>query len=311
MAAAGRTRALGLTALVTVALVLGVAPVSAAPISSPAAATGPAPAAAALDGGLQQAVADGAEVAEDEQGATAHVVVIDRLTGDVLARTDNADEQVASESVVKTLLAAYYLVRYRGNLPADVSSDLHEMIVNSDDDMCSAYWTDDAVPTIAARYGLQNTEVNPDNPGRWGATRITAADMATFLYEMSRDPEVGPWLTEAMQDTADLGLDGYDQNFGFNALAGAASKQGWGSDNWTDEPNAVHSVGLTDRYAAAVLITGPSGTYRTMGSLVSGVVDRIMAAPTPPLPDLAPLTAPTAPRQAAGTGHWWSQALVF
>ncbi|MBE7161770.1 MAG: hypothetical protein INR72_11020, partial [Williamsia herbipolensis] len=226
----------------------------------------------------QQAVDTGAVEASDAQGVRTFVSVIDRRTGTVIAETDNAGEQVASESVVKILLATHYLIRYDGRLPADVSDDLAEMIKYSDDDMCSAYWEDGAVAEVAARYHLENTTVNPDNPGRWGATRITAHDMASFLYQASKDPEVGPWLLPAMRATADSGLDGYDQNFGFNALDGAASKQGWGSDNFSDQANAVHSVGVTDRYAAAVLQTGPSGTYRTMGELATNTVNLLMAA---------------------------------
>lgn len=305
----------------TACLVAGglTAPASAA--SFPPARFAPVPvAAAAASMTPQEALDIGAQDASNAQDARTYAAVVDRATGKIIAETDNAGEQVASESIVKLFLAAYYLVRSDGRMDADLEADMHEMIVRSDDNVASAYWTTDAVPTIAARYGLTDMENNPDNPGRWGGTRITAEGMALFLYRMSKDPEVGPWLVPTMRETENFGIDGYDQNFGFNALDGVANKQGWGSDNFSDQANAVHSVGLTERYAAAVLQTGPQGTYRTMGVLASETARLLVEATPPALPAPTPsTTAPrtsTAPRTAAGGGtstgpSWWSDALKF
>ena len=43
------------------------------------------------------------------QSVTSFISVVDRRSGVVLARTGNADAQVASESIMKLFLAAYYL----------------------------------------------------------------------------------------------------------------------------------------------------------------------------------------------------------
>jgi hypothetical protein len=250
----------------------------------------------------QRAVDRGAREAADALGATTYAAVIDRRTGAVLARTDNADTQVASESLVKVLLAGYYLVKYDGDLPKRIAEDLYTMIVASDDDLCSAYWTDAAVPAMANRYRLDGIEL-ADNPGHWGATRVTAIGMAEFLYRMSKDKVVGPWLIKAMMDSHDNGSDGFDQNFGFNALPGVANKQGWGSDNeWHEQKNAVHSIGLTKHYAAAVLQTGPSGVYRSLRPLASRTAELIADA-----------TPPESGRTSRGGGvnTWWSRAIQF
>jgi hypothetical protein len=101
-----------------------------------------------------------------------------------------------------------------------------------------------------------------------------------FLYRMSIDPQVGPWLLGVLARTAPNGHDGFDQNWGFNALDGDhGSKQGWGSENWTAQRNAVHSVGYTDRWFAAVLQTGGSGTYYTMHDTATATARLIQGAP--------------------------------
>ncbi len=153
------------------------------------------------------------------------------------------------------------------------------MLEFSDDDIASALFTPDAIPSQAQRYGLTETE-NADSPGQWGAARISAHDMAVFLYRMSQDPQVGPWLMGVLAQTAPNGHDGFDQFWGFNALGGDhGSKQGWGSENWTAQRNAVHSVGYTDRWFAAVLQTGGSGTYYTMHDTATTTARLIQAAP--------------------------------
>ncbi|WP_154674415.1 hypothetical protein [Nakamurella lactea] len=288
------------------------------------------PAAAGVTGMTpQQAVNEGAAQAADAQGVTTYAAVVDRRTGTVVGKTDNADTQVASESLVKVLLAAYYLVKYNGDLPENISSDLHTMIVESDDALCSAYWTNAAVPAMAERFDLEGVAL-ADDPGHWGATKVTAIGMAEFLYRMSKDKVVGPWLVATMTESHDHGSDGFDQNFGFNALDGAASKQGWGSDNdWHEQQNAVHSIGLTTNYAAAVLQTGSSGVYKSMRPLAT-VTAQLIADSTPPAvptPTKIPPstktptttksrtpTSPSSPSEQPGVGgstSWWARAVEF
>jgi hypothetical protein len=229
---------------------------------------------------LDDAIAAGVAQAADD-GVTSYITVVDRATGEVVGETDNAHTQVASESIMKLFLATYYATEAGGAdlLTPDRRSSLEEMIEFSDDDIASALFTSEAIPSQAQRYGLTET-ANADNPGEWGAARISAHDMAVFLYRMSQDPQVGPWLMGVMAQTAPNGNDGFDQYWGFNALDGNhGSKQGWGSENWTSQRNAVHSVGYTDRWFAAVLQTGGSGTYYTMHDTATRTAALIQAAP--------------------------------
>ena len=193
------------------------------------------------------------------------ISVLDRSTGRQLGRTSNADAQIASESIMKLLLAAYYLVLYGGysKTPADVRARLSYMLRYSDDATASALFTANAIPTVAARYGLSRTTNATDRAGHWGAARITAREMTVFLYKASKDSAVGPWLIPVMAQTAASGSDGFNQKFGLNALSGThGSKQGWGADSyWTSQPYAIHSVGYTSRYFVAVLQIGPANTY--------------------------------------------------
>lgn len=217
------------------------------------------------------------------QGITAYISVVDRGTGVVAGETANAHTQVASESIMKLFIAGWYAVGAGGwdRLPASRRSQLEYMIKVSDDGTASALFNPAIIPDQAGRYGLTET-ANANPARRWGAARITAHDMSLFLYRMSTDAVVGPWLMSVMTQTAPNGSDGFDQRFGFNALSGEhGSKQGWGSDNFTAQVNAVHSVGFTDRWFAAVLQTGGAGTYLPMRGTADFAARLIQAAPRP------------------------------
>lgn len=242
-----RSRVL-LAALVTVALV--------APLFG---ALGERPAHAATSVSPQSAV-DRATAEASYRGVYSFVSVIDRATGQVVAQTGNAGYQVASESLMKLYLAAYYLRIYGGHAstPQGVKDRLAYMLRYSDDNTASALFTSAAIPTIAGVYGLRGSSNAYGNPGYWGAARVTATDSARLLQRASADPLVGPWLIPALANTAAYGSGadaGFFQGYGLNALSGVhGSKQGWGCDSyWTAPSCAIHSVGYTDAYFVAVL----------------------------------------------------------
>ncbi len=228
--------------------------------AAPAAPVAPRAAAFAAPETVQQAVVR-AEANATANGVSAAISVVDRGTGAVLAETGNAGSQVASESIVKLMIAAYHLVVNGGwqSTGEGLRSRLATMLQVSDDGIATSLFRADIVPTIAARYGLTATTNATDRVGHWGAARITAHDMTTFLFRASQDPAVGPWLMPVMAQSAPRGSDGFDQAFGLNALSGDhGSKQGWGGDSFfTRYPWAVHSVGYTDRYLVAILQTAP------------------------------------------------------
>src|SRR5664279_693969 len=231
--------------------------IAAGPINA-ATAMNPATPAGAAASAVNAAVAEATA-----QSVTSFVSVVDRTTGAVLAQTSNANTPVASESIMKLFLAAYYLVQDGGyqNTTPSVKDQLSYMLRYSDDDTATALFTPDAIPAIAARYGLTNTGNATDDHGHWGAARITASDMTRFLYQASQDPDVGPWLLPVMAQTVPTGSgedSGFSQAFGLNALSGDhGSKQGWGCDSyWTSSPCVINSVGYTAHAFVAVLRLG-------------------------------------------------------
>ncbi|MBM9469185.1 hypothetical protein [Nakamurella leprariae] len=236
-----------------------------------------------------QAVADAAAHAA-ANGVTAHISVVDRAGGGVVAETPGADRQVASESIMKLFLAAYYLTLYGGAdvTPASVKDRLSYMLRFSDDATASSLFTASAIPTVAARYGMPNTINATDRVGHWGAARITARDVTTFLSRAAADPMVGPWLLPVLAQTARTGSGAdasFDQFFGLNTLGGDhGSKQGWGCDSfWTTPRCAVHSVGYTDRWFVAVLQLS-NGYPDPMRATATVAAQRIQASVLVPPP---------------------------
>ena len=200
----------------------------------------------AVDSAVEQAAAD---------GINEHVVVADRSTGDVLA-SDSSEATVPSMSVVKLFVAADALELDGGT--ASMSSDdlqqLHNMIVYSDDEIMQNFYDADGGDAIidrtVERYGLQDTTPTPEER-YWGDVKISARDMASFLRQALASPVTGPFLEAAMTASADTGADGFDQDFGMNAIAGAGSKQGWGC--CLGDVDAIHSVGFTANRIVVVL----------------------------------------------------------
>ena len=233
-----------------------------------------------------EAVNDAVAYAAD-QSVTSFISVVDRSTGNITAQTGNAQHQVASESIMKLLLATYYLVLYGGHAatPDSVKDRLAYMLKVSDDGNASSLFSANAIPTVAARYDLSNTTNATDRVGHWGAARITAADMTRFLYEASKDAAVGPWLIPVMSETAPYGSDGFDQDYGLNALDGDhGSKQGWGCDSfWTNPKCAIHSVGYTERSFVAVLqlSNGYPDPMRATATYAAQVIAQSRVKPDP------------------------------
>ncbi len=279
---------------------LGSAPLGSAPLGS----SGTAPVATAVTPGSILARLASATITPAQAVSQAHsqaaangindyLSVVDRSTGALLAQSGSGT-QVASESIMKLMLASYYLVLAGGyqHQSADVLSNLSYMIRYSDDDTANAYFSSAAIPTIAARYGMRSTINATDRTGHWGAARITAADMTTFLFRASRDAQVGPWLLPVMAQVAPVGSDGFNQAFGMNSLGGThGSKQGWGGDQfWTSASNVINSVGYTDRYFVAILQNSYSypdparSTSTSAARTIAAARTAVAAPPAPPVP---------------------------
>lgn len=286
-----RRRQLGrVTAAALAGVLLIAASIQPAAAGSPAAASTP-----------QQAVDAGVAAASDD-GIDQHVALVDRATGRLIA-SSGGGIRVISESIVKLFTVAYYLVEYDGHLPAEKANDLYDMIVHSNDAIESEYWTTAAVPAMATRYHLDSTANGPKTgPHDWGWEYITADDEAMFLYRASVDPVVGPFLMNAMADVAPVGADGFDQDFGFNALTGPhGSKQGW-TDRNTSQAINIHSVGWTGRYFGAILETSDSPQYDTMRADSTATARLVAALDQPPKAGPVPATVDRTELAAVATG---------
>ena len=232
---------------------------------------------AAAGTAVQDAV-DSSVAAAAADGIKQSVSVVDRDTGARVAGS-GGDEQYISESIVKLFTVAYYAVEAGGQPAESMASRLRTMIIHSDDEIESALWNVDIVPSMAARYGLAHTSNGPKTgPHDWGWELITADDEADFLFKMSHDPQVAPLLMDAMANVAPTGSDGFDQHFGLNAVTGDhGSKQGW-TDVGSSRQVQIHSVGWTDRYFVAILQTSTDSDYDTMRAASTRTALAVQAA---------------------------------
>ena len=251
----------------------------------------------------EQAAVDSAVAAAAVDGIEQSVAVVDRSTGELVA-SSGGDQQYISESIVKLFTVAYYAVQAGGHPDDSMAHLLRTMIINSDDAIESTLWNTDIVPTVAARYGLENTSNGPKTgPHDWGWELITADDEAKFLYEMSNDPLVAPLLMDAMAKVAPTGSDGFDQQFGMNALTGDhGSKQGW-TDVGSADQVQIHSVGWTDRYFVAILQTATGSDYDTMRADSTTAARAVLAAENPSAADSTGSTAGPTPPSTAPTAQ--------
>jgi hypothetical protein len=226
----------------------------------------------------EQVAVDSAVAAAAADGIQQSVAVVDRSTGELVAGS-GGDDQYISESIVKLFTVAYYQVRAGGRPDDSMAQTLRTMIINSDDGIESTLWNTAIVPTIAARYRLDHTSNGPKTgPHDWGWESITADDEAKFLYEMSNDPQIAPLLMDAMANVAPTGSDGFDQDFGMNAVTGDhGSKQGW-TDVGSSDRVQIHSVGWTDEYFVAILQTSSGSDYDTMRADSTATARAVLAA---------------------------------
>ncbi|MFC4334232.1 serine hydrolase [Salininema proteolyticum] len=181
------------------------------------------------------------------------VVLHEHATGERVVAY-RADEAHPSQSTVKILIAVVALEQ--GTDPDTVA----EMLTASDDEIASRLWSEfggpDIVSTMAVRMGLKHTS-GPADWGRWGDTRVSAADMVrvyAFLHG-SLDEDLRKVVMDALVGMAPTGADGFDQTFGLPRAGGPgpwAVKQGWAC--CAPDRNLVTTGTLTGdrRYTAAV-----------------------------------------------------------
>jgi len=247
----------------------------------------------------QAPVVDQAAVAARVKQATQAVVpgaqvgyaVFDRTTGRLLA-SENADQPVASMSVVKLLIALDVLARDNGAAPDPGTQQLlHQMLATSDDQIANDLWTAGGGPAIVTRMAgllrLSGTRP-PDDPGEWGDTMITPQDMVTvYRYvtdQLSKDNQ--DLILGALSEAPKVAADGFNQYFGIpDGMPNTswAIKQGWGTSGSAAVMNSTGLVGPGWRYVVIVLAAAPADTYATLPAAVTAATGALAGLVQPTL----------------------------
>jgi len=253
------------------AAVSGTGP-SVAPRSAPTATT---PALAAVD---PAPVLARIAAAAAPAGVTVAAVVLDGA-GRALVTSPDAGTPLPAASLVKLLVVQQLLERQVAGsvqLDPDTTDRMARAVIASDDEAMSTLWTQYDGPTLvqdaAISFGLTGT-APPADPGQWGDTTTTAADLATFLAALSADPRRAGavQVLEWMRGTSAVAADGFDQRFGlFAGVAGqqVAVKQGWAC--CVVGRRQLHSVAvLSDGRVVALLAdTGEAVPYADLRTVV-------------------------------------------
>ncbi|MET8999364.1 hypothetical protein [Amycolatopsis sp. Hca4] len=237
-----------------------------APTPAPAPKTEPKPTPKAAP-----AEVDAAELDKVVRDGTVSAVVFDRDSGKTTVSV-RPDRGYTSASVVKLLIALSVLDR--GGPVADVQ----RMLSRSDDDLASQFWSGYGGPAIVTRWatklGLTGTRP-PADPGRWGDTRITAADVVK-IYQYLLDRKVTAVLN-ALGNATERGSDGFRQYFGIPDAAKGQDwlvKQGWSCCRPT---RTLHTTGVVGHLIVVVLSEYPAKVdYATGSRRVTEVVSKLL-----------------------------------
>ncbi len=203
------------------------------------------------------------------------VLVHDRRTGRDLV-VHQPDATYPAASLVKLLIA---LEALRQGEPAGVVA---EMLSRSDDEVAGRLWAQLGGPAIvtgwAARIGLTSTR-SPAEPGRWGSTLVSAADVVRcYRYLLDAAPAATRQIVlRALESAARRGADGFEQLFGVPAAVTAtdwAVAQGWSCCD-------LHTSGVVGdrRYVVVVLTAQPAVTSWAIASQRVTAVVKALAGP--------------------------------
>ncbi|WP_329070482.1 hypothetical protein [Amycolatopsis sp. NBC_01480] len=204
-------------------------------------------------------------------------IVFDRAKG-TFALSVNADRAYTSASLVKLLIALNALDA--GQSPVLIE----KMLSRSDDAIASRLWVDGGETSIVTsavrRMSLTGTQP-PSNPGRWGDTKITAADVVRiYNYLLDEAPvSAREVILRALQNATEHGADGFRQYFGIPDAVGGrpwAVKQGWSCCN---PAIMLHTTGLVgkNRYLVVVLTEQPRSVgYDTAKQQITNVVKNLV-----------------------------------
>ncbi|WP_181776702.1 serine hydrolase [Amycolatopsis pittospori] len=247
---------------------------------SPPPSPSPSPSKSAVPG---KPPIDAKALAELNPGGQVSVIVYDRTTKKNTVSLQ-PDRSYTSASLVKILIALQAL--QDGAPPGTVQ----RMLSASDDNIASALWSAHGGAAIVTRWatkiGLGGTRP-PEDPGRWGDTRITAADIAKiYRYLLDQAGSGTRTIMRALSGATESGADGIRQYFGIPDGVGElpwSIKQGWSCCRGARILHTSGVVGKDDRYVVVVLTSQPtSTTYASGGKRVTEVVKALVPSLTTP-----------------------------
>ncbi len=216
-------------------------------------------------------------------GGQVSVVVYDR-TAKKNTVSLQPDRSYTSASLVKILIALQAL--QDGAPPGTVQ----RMLSASDDNIASLLWSTHGGAAIVSRWatriGLTGTRP-PEDPGRWGDTRIIAADIAKiYRYVLDQGGSAKTTIMRALSGATESGADGIRQYFGIPDAVGDlpwSIKQGWSCCRGARILHTSGVVGKNDRYIVVVLTSQPTSTsYPSGGKRVTDVVKALVPALSEP-----------------------------
>ncbi|QFU94139.1 serine hydrolase [Amycolatopsis sp. YIM 10] len=253
------------------------AAVSPAPPPPPSLVASPMPSAPPVAVDPAPSAADVTAAAPD---AKLGVVVYDRESAKTLA-DHRGTASFTSASLVKLLIALDAL-----ESGAASSSTVERMLARSDDEIASRLWSESGGGALVTRWAkrmrLSATRPPEEDPGRWGDTTTTAADVARiYRYVLDRAPESSRTaILRGLRGATAQGSDGFAQHFGIPDAAGDipwAVKQGWACCRPKRQLHTTGLLGEDDRYVVVVLSDHPESVgYATASKRVTEVVRTLL-----------------------------------
>jgi hypothetical protein len=155
------------------------------------------------------------------------------------------------------------------------------------------------VPWTAHHFHIRDLGRPAVSDDAWGSTRLVPRALAHLYVRYAKDPQVGPWLLNAMHHIREYSSAGEYQWWGLPAATnGPAVKQGWNIELGHANVNTTGFVD-NDRYAVVLMSRGPTSSYLTPITTMLTHVARLLLpngrfpAPGPAITRLAPNSIPT------------------
>jgi hypothetical protein len=205
------------------------------------------------------------------------------LRDNALVSQSNENRPFAAESLTKLLIATDLAAA--GRLTGDNLPRVQRMLSTSDDTAANQLWTADGGPQIVTRairsMGLRQT-TPPRDPGRWGDTTTTAADVVRiYQHIVTRMPAAQRDVLLKDLATTPRAADGTNQDFGITAALPDGewwAKQAWACCRPAWDVHTTGLVGSDHRYVVVALSQQPlAGGFGGATKVITAVAKNLVA----------------------------------